>query len=45
MLFRSVGEYSGCATAKGYHLKDGTSLTLSEKDQKWLGIAETFKFK
>ena len=28
-----------------YHLKDGTSLTLSEKDQKWLGIAETFKFK
>ena len=40
-----VGEYSGCATAKGYHLKDGTSLTLSEKDQKWLGIAETFKFK
>ena len=40
-----VGEYSGYATAKGYHLKDGTSLTLSEKDQKWLGIAETFKFK
>ena len=40
-----VYKRQGCATAKGYHLKDGTSLTLSEKDQKWLGIAETFKFK
>ena len=38
------GEYTGNADAAGYTLSDGTSLNLSEKDQKWLGIAETFKF-
>lgn len=39
-----VGEYFGSADASGYTLSDGTTLNLSEKDQKWLGIAETFKF-
>ena len=39
-----VGEYSGSADASGYTLSDGTPLNLSDKDQKWLGIAETFKF-
>ena len=39
-----TGEYPGSPIAAGYHLKDGTSLTLSEKDQKWLGIKDTFKF-
>lgn len=39
-----VGEYQGSASAEGYTLADGTPLNLSEKDQKWLGIADTFAF-
>ena len=39
-----VGTYPGNANASGYTLTDGTPLNLSEKDQKWLGIADTFKF-
>ena len=39
-----VGEYKGNASAEGYTLSDGTPLNLSEKDQKWLGLGETFKF-
>ena len=38
------GEYKGTASAEGYTLKDGTPLNLSDKDQKWLNIEETFKF-
>lgn len=38
------GEYQGNASAAGYHLEDGTALNLSDKDQKWLGLKETFKF-
>lgn len=30
-----VGEYRGTASKEGYHLEDGTSLNLSEKDQLW----------
>ena len=37
------GEYKGTASAEGY-IVDGTQLNLSEKDQKWLGIKDTFKF-
>ncbi len=37
------GEYKGSASAEGYSV-DGTPLNLSEKDQKWLGIKDTFKF-
>ena len=37
------GEYKGTASAEGYTV-DGTPLNLSEKDQKWLGIKDTFKF-
>lgn len=37
------GEYSGSASAEGYTV-DGVVLNLSEKDQKWLGIKDTFKF-
>ena len=33
-----LGEYSGTPAADGYHLEDGTPLTLSDKDQKWPGI-------
>lgn len=39
-----VGEYQGSAGAEGYALQDGTKLILSDKDQKWLGIEDTFKF-
>lgn len=38
------GMYKGSASAEGYTLADGTPLNLSEKDQKWPGIRETFKF-
>lgn len=38
------GVYDGTASAQGYSLTDGTKLNLSEKDQKWLGLKETFKF-
>lgn len=37
------GEYNGTACAEGYSI-DGTPLNLSDKDQKWLGIRDTFKF-
>ena len=40
---RLSGEYSGSASAAGYSI-DGVSLKLSDKDQKWLGIKDTFKF-
>lgn len=39
-----IGKYSGTASAEGYILEDGTKLNLSEKDQKWKGLNETFKF-
>jgi len=39
-----VGEYPGGASAAGYTLADGTPLNLSDKDQKWLGVKDTFKF-
>ena len=39
-----VGEYNGTASAEGYTLKDGTKLNLSDKDQKWVGVKDTFNF-
>lgn len=39
-----VGEYQGNALADGYVLEDGTPLNLSDKDQKWVGLADTFAF-
>lgn len=39
-----VGEYNGTASAEGYVFVDGTKLNLSDKDQKWLGFKDTFKF-
>lgn len=39
-----TGEYKGTASAKGYHLEDGTKLNLSDKDEKWMGLKETFHF-
>lgn len=39
-----VGEYKGSASADGYTLDDGTPLNLSDKDQKWETLENTFKF-
>ena len=41
---RLTGEYQGTASADGYTLEDGTPLNLSDKDQKWLGLEDTFHF-
>lgn len=38
------GEYPGNAAAAGYTLTDGTPLNLSEKDQKWGRLEDTFRF-
>ena len=39
-----LGQYEGTASAEGYTLSDGTPLNLSEKDQKWQGLKDTFSF-
>ena len=39
-----TGTYRNSASAQGYTLEDGTPLNLSEKDQKWLGLRDTFTF-
>lgn len=39
-----MGEYKGTASAEGYYLEDGTNLNLSDKDQEWLGLKDTFHF-
>ena len=41
---KMAGSYNGTASAEGYMLTDGTPLTLSDKDQLWLGIRATFQF-
>ncbi len=38
------GIYQGDAAAEGYTLTDGTPLNLSDKDQKWQGLKDTFQF-
>ena len=39
-----TGAYNGTASTEGYTLSDGTPLNLSDKDQKWLGLKDTFTF-
>ena len=39
-----TGDYRGSASAEGYTLADGTALNLSEKDQGWQCLADTFRF-
>ena len=39
-----IGEYKGTASGEGYKLEDGTALNLSDKDQLWVGLKDTFKF-
>lgn len=39
-----TGAYPGGPSSKGYALSDGTPLTISEKDQRWPGLNETFCF-
>lgn len=38
------GEYKGTASGNGYAMIDGTTLNLSEKDQLWAGLSDTFNF-
>ncbi len=38
------GTYQGNSGSEGYTLSDGTPLKLSEKDQGWLTLGETFAF-
>ena len=38
------GEYPGSASGQGYSLSDGTPLNLSDKDQLWVGLKDTFTF-
>lgn len=38
------GDYPGSPDASGYTLDDGTKLTLSDRDQEWKGLKDTFKF-
>ena len=40
---RLEGVYQGNAGAAGYTV-DGVPVNLSDKDQKWMGIKDTFKF-
>ncbi|MBO4939968.1 MAG: dTDP-4-dehydrorhamnose 3,5-epimerase [Clostridia bacterium] len=39
-----AGRYAMNASSEGYTLADGTPLLLSEKDQKWLTLKDTFQF-
>ena len=39
-----TGIYGGSASAAGYTMEDGTPLVLSQKDQQWLGLGDTFCF-
>lgn len=38
------GEYPGSGDASGYRMSDGTPLKLTQKDQSWQGLHETFRF-
>ena len=38
------GSYRGTAAAEGYTMADGTPLNLSDKDQKWACLKDTFAF-
>ena len=40
---RVSGTYKGSASSEGYSL-DGVDLILSDKDQNWFGIKDTFRF-
>ena len=38
------GAYPGSADASGYAMQDGTRLNLSDKDQKWATLKDTWHF-
>ena len=40
-----TGTYDGTANGSGYALADGAKLIMSDKDQKWLPLKETFDFR
>ena len=42
-VLKLEGDYLGSASAEGYTV-DGVPLNLSDKDQKWRGMEETYSF-
>lgn len=40
-----IGEYDGTAFSGGYKLSDGAKLIMSEKDEKWLPLRDTYTFR
>lgn len=38
------GNYNGTASGEGYTIGNGDKIILSEKDEKWLSIDDTFSF-
>lgn len=34
-----VGDYQGSANAQGYHMTDGTPITLSDRDKEWPSLS------
>lgn len=40
-----TGTYDGSASGSGYMLADGAKLIMSDKDQKWQPLKDTFAFK
>lgn len=39
-----IGKFTGMGLSAGYTLSDGTPLNILERDQKCLGLKDTFKF-
>lgn len=40
-----IGTYQDTASAEGYTLSDGAKLIMSDKDQNWLPLKDTFEFR
>ena len=40
-----IGTYQDTANAEGYTLSDGAKLIMSDKDQNWLPLKDTFEFR
>ena len=40
-----MGTYDGTASSGGYSLSDGAKLIMSDKDEKWLPLKDTYTFR
>lgn len=41
---KQIAPYDGTSSGEAYEMVDGTKLSLSDKDTKWLPLKDTFKF-